>query len=79
MLFTPWRNEETDLKGKYSSYKEHNLALSDQVTEQMKQYAICGEDLNEMQQHLNPEDIDKLDFIAPVTQLVECEDENEGN
>ncbi|CAB3994303.1 Hypothetical predicted protein [Paramuricea clavata] len=33
MLFTPWRNEETDLMGKYSSDKEHYLALSDQIAE----------------------------------------------
>ena len=28
MLFTTWKNEETDLKEKYSSYKEHYDALS---------------------------------------------------
>lgn len=31
MLFTPWRNEESDLIGKYSSYKFKYLALSDQL------------------------------------------------
>ena len=53
MPFTPWRNEETDLKGKYSSYKDHSEALSDQISKQMKQYAICADDLNEMQQRLH--------------------------
>ena len=36
MLFTPWRNEETDLKGNYSSYKDPYEALSDRIGEQMK-------------------------------------------
>ena len=78
MLFTPWRNEETDLKGKYSSYKDHYDALSYQIGKQMKQYAVCAEDLNEMQQRLDSDD-GGFDSIAPVTQHVELQDEDEGN
>ena len=33
MLFTHWRNEETDLKGNYSSYKDHYDTLSDRIAE----------------------------------------------
>ena len=65
MLFTPWKNEETDLKGKYSSHKEHYDALSNRIAEQMQQYAVCAEDLNEMQR-LDLVD-DGFDSIAPVT------------
>ena len=78
MLFTPWRNEETDLKGKYSSYKDDYDTLSYQISEQMNQYAVCAENLSEMQQRLDSDD-DGFDFIAPVTQHVELQDENEGN
>ena len=78
MLFTPCRNEETDLKGKYSSYKDHHDALSHQIAEQMNQYAVCVDDLNEMQQRLDLDD-DGFDSIAPVTQHVEPQDEDEGN
>ena len=78
MLFTPWRNEETDLKGKYSSYNDHYDALSYQIGEQMKQYAVCAEDLNEMQQRLDSDD-GGFDSIAPVTQHVELQDEDKGN
>jgi DNA repair exonuclease SbcCD ATPase subunit len=66
MLLTPRRNEETDLIGKYSSYKDHYQALEEQITEQMNQHAVCADNLNEMQQHLN-EDYDQFDSIAPAT------------
>ena len=72
MLFTPWKNEETDLKGKYSSYIEHYDALSNRIAAQMQQYAVCADDLNEMQR-LDLDD-DGFDSIAPVTQHVELQD-----
>ena len=73
MLFTPWRKEETNLKGNYSSYKDHYDTLSDRIAEQMKQYAVCAEDLNEMQRL--DTDNDGFDSIAPITQHVELQDE----
>ena len=45
----------------------------------MSQYAVCSEDLNEIQQHLNDDNEDQFDSIAPVTQNIELQDENEGN
>ena len=41
MLFTTWRNEVTDLIGKYSSFKEHYLALQESIEKQMGLYAVC--------------------------------------
>ena len=38
MLFTPWRNEETDLLRNYSTFEEHYLARRDEISEQMEQY-----------------------------------------
>ena len=68
MLFIPWRNEETDLISHYSSFQEHYLARQDEISEQMKQYAVCSEDLNDIQEHLNDDDNeDQFDSIAPVT------------
>ena len=46
MLFTPWRNEDTDLIGKYSSYREHYLTLEEPIQDQMGLYAVCYEELN---------------------------------
>ena len=53
MLFTSWRNEETDLLGSFSSYQDRYMLLSDVINEQMKQYAVCNEDFNEIQQEMN--------------------------
>jgi len=46
----------------------------------MSQYAICSEDLNEIEQHLHSIDCseDQFDSIAPNTQNVELQDEAEG-
>jgi hypothetical protein len=78
MLFTPWRNEQTDLMGNYSSFQEHYIVRNDEIGEQMRQYAVCSEDLNEIQHHLQECD-DMFDTIAPVTQDTERQDEDEGN
>ena len=46
MLFTSWRNEETDLIGNSPSYQEHFLLEDkDKIDKQMGQYSICSEDL----------------------------------
>ena len=44
MLFTPWRNEQTDLMGSFS-FEEHYIARYNEISEQMRQYAVCSEDL----------------------------------
>ena len=49
MLFSPWRNETTDLINNCSSYQERYLQVESSIDEQMKQYAICGEHLDEIQ------------------------------
>jgi hypothetical protein len=48
----------------------------------MRQYAVCSEDLNEIQHHLQECDDDMFDCfdkIAPVAQDTERQDEDEGN
>ena len=49
MLFTSWRNEETDLIGAYSTFQERYRAMSKSIDEQMKQYAVCNEGFNQIQ------------------------------
>jgi hypothetical protein len=46
----------------------------------MKQYAMCSEDLNEIQDQLNniENNDDNYDLIAPGTQNIELQDESEG-
>ena len=67
MLFTPWRNEQTDLMGNYSSFQEHYIARYDEIGEQMRQYAVCSEDLNEIQHHLQECDDDMFDCFDTST------------
>ena len=45
----------------------------------MRQYAVCSEDLNEIQNHLPECDDDLYDTIVPVTQDIERQDRDEGN
>ena len=45
----------------------------------MRQYAVCSEDLNEIQNHLQECDDDLYDTIAPVRQDTERQDQDEGN
>ena len=78
MLFTPWRNEETDIIGVCSSYKERYILLSNVISKQMEQYAVCNQDFNEMEQEMTSVE-DSYDSIAPATQSVELQDEAEGS
>lgn len=80
MLFTSWRNEKADLIGSSSSYQEHYLLLREQIDKQMLQYAICSEDLTEIELHLQNTDCneDQFNLIAPNTQNIELQDEAEG-
>ncbi|PFX15510.1 ATP-dependent DNA helicase PIF1 [Stylophora pistillata] len=81
MLFTSWRNENTDLIGNCSTYQDYFSLFAHKINENMKEYVVCNEDLNEIQNHTNStEDMDhQYDLIAPSTQNVECQDEAEGN
>ena len=54
------------------------MTRRDEISQQMQQYAICSEDLTEVGNHLQECDDDAYDTIAPVTQDVEHQDENEG-
>ena len=80
MLFTSWRYETTDLLRNYSSYQEHYLQVENRIDEQMKLYAMCSDDMNEIQNQLNDmEDNDEhYDLIAPGTKNIELQDESEG-
>ena len=78
MLFTPWRNEETDLLGNFASYEDRCMVLSNVIKEQKKQYAVCNEDFNEIQQQINQIE-DRYDDIAPCTQNIEQQHQAEGD
>ena len=54
--------------------------MKDAINDQMKQYAVCSDDLDKIQEHLNDKDDDdnQFDLIAPITQNREYQDEAEG-
>ena len=76
MLFT--QNEETDLLGIFSSYKDHYMALSSAINERLKEYAVCNEDFDEIRQDMNILE-ESYDSIAPSTKNIEQQDLAEGN
>jgi len=45
------------------------MVLSNVIKEQMKNYAVCNEDFNEIQQRINQIE-DRYDDIAPSTQNI---------
>ena len=82
MLFTTWRNKDVDLIANASSFQEHFLLLKDAIDEQMNQYAVCSEELSQIQEQLDilKENKDELDLgqVAPNTEHTEIQDEAEG-
>ena len=43
------------------------MACYEQINEQMTQYAVCAEDLENIEQNLLQNDDDDYDTVAPVT------------
>ena len=43
MLFTPCRNEATDLLGNFASYEDRCMVISNVIKQRMKQYAVCNQ------------------------------------
>ena len=79
-LFTSWRNETTDLIKQYYSYKQHYLQVKNIIEDQMKFYAVCSQNMNEIQEQLNNmnDNDENFDLIALGTQNIERQGESEG-
>ena len=43
------------------------MTWRNEISEQMQQYAVCNEDLDEIGNHLQDCDDDLYDVVAPVT------------
>ena len=54
------------------------MLLSNAINEQLKQYASCNEDFNEVQKEMSRIE-DMYDNIAPCTQSLELQDQAGGN
>ena len=53
--------------------------MKEEIDKQMMQYAICSEDLSEIEQHLHNSDSNEPNSIAPDTENIELKDEAEGS
>ncbi|XP_078349889.1 uncharacterized protein LOC144634728 [Oculina patagonica] len=73
MLFTAWRDENTDLLGDSETYKERCQRLTEQINDQMSQYAPCSKQLDKVLDDVQTVECtdDMWDCIAPNTQHVE--------
>ena len=73
MLFTLWRNEETDLIFNCSSYKARFLLMKDAINDQMKQYAVYSNEIDKIQEHIKDNTLsnDQFDSTAPFTVNIE--------
>ena len=67
-----------DLLGNFESYENRCMVLSYVIKEQMKQYTVCNEDFNEIQQQINQIE-HRYDDIAPCTQNIERQHQAEGD
>ncbi len=73
MLFTAWRDENTDLLRDCESYQERCQILKEQINYQMAQYAPCSEQLDKALDDVQTIECsdDMWDCVAPNTQHVE--------
>ncbi|XP_078345269.1 uncharacterized protein LOC144630776 [Oculina patagonica] len=73
MLFTAWRNENTDLLGDCESYQKRCQILKEQINDQMAQYAPYSEQLDQVLDDVQTIECsdDMWDCVAPNTQHVE--------
>ncbi|XP_078378018.1 uncharacterized protein LOC144661191 [Oculina patagonica] len=76
MLFTAWRDENTDLLGDFETYKERCQRLTEQINDQMSQYAPCSKQLDKVLDDVQTVECtdDMWDCVAPNAQHVELHD-----
>lgn len=81
MIFKSWRDEKTDLIDKYITYGEHYLILQESIEEQINLFAVCNEELSNIEDQMTGFDKyeDQFDLNAPTTQDFQHEDEAEGS
>jgi hypothetical protein len=79
MLFTHWRNEDTDLYGGFTTFEEHYNHIKLSLTEQLQVYEpfIDATDHAENSSTLNTAE-QHWDLLAPSIQQPEIDAENEG-
>ena len=77
LLFFPWRDEEKDLMGNFSTYKQHYESMKRIIDMKCRDYEYNADDLDSARE-LAEADYDAYDDIAPSTQQAEGDDAEEG-
>ena len=78
-LFMPWRNEEIDLLGAYQTFEDHYHHVGHIVDIKLAEYEHHIDELDSAIQRAHDDLDDDFDKIAPLTQHIEHEDEQQGS
>ena len=65
MLYTPWRNETTDLMKECQNYQERFEQVKDKVISNRLQYEYHSEILDKVMEDINNAEYDDFDTVAP--------------
>ncbi|XP_061173328.1 uncharacterized protein LOC133182501 [Saccostrea echinata] len=79
MLFTPWRNESSDLLCGQQSFEQSFNHKKFFLTQKIKQYEHNADALEQAEQMAQGDLTEAYDELAPGAQQTEAEDEYEGN
>ena len=66
MLYSPWRNELSDLYGQFQTYAEHYTAVKDDLTQLVKKYEPFEDEISAAQDKISQLNVqDEWDLLAP--------------
>ncbi|XP_033725275.1 uncharacterized protein LOC117315237 [Pecten maximus] len=79
LLFLPWRKEDTDLLGGFSTFQEHYEHVRHIVDTKLIEYEHHADELDIALQTATDDMSEEFDQIAPLTQHIDEEDDQAGS
>ena len=74
MLYLPWRNEQSDLYGEYSTYAQHFQAIQESLAQKITEFEPYKSEVNQAQELLETADLEQQwDLLAPGVQHSELD------
>ena len=74
MLYTPWRNETTDLMKECQTYQERFEQVKDKVISNRCQHEYHSEILDKAMEDMNNAEYDNFDTVAPNAEHISKQD-----
>ena len=74
MLYTPWRNEETDLIKNFCTYQQHFEQVKNEVTKNKCQFEYHSEILDKAMEDMRNAECDSFDSVAPNAEHINKQD-----